>query len=518
MKRMLLIGLLFSIILILSISVTASERTMVVLSELPDDECMLFLEENGIDMPPIFRSESAWLMFARSIIAQVEENPDMVVPYNAYVMHRCVREIKDAVNSYYGNSEIALYLRTRYDETLSSSTAYGGWTDEYGSYGSYVYAIDYYIPYETIWGDSLEYDPGQIWWMLNGNDPEDYYFNEIANAETLKDMVVLDLQKLGYVVSASSTVMPDTIADDHTKLICLRKDEDGVPTGDDSDGNMRYWYDYHFMKLGNDGYWYHKPNQTNPLRYNYLPSYDRIWVNEGYHGYDQEYYCNNGITYESAIWFIEYTTPHVWEYIFWETGEHIERCTICGEERLADCQWGTTAVYVGLNSHQYTCKLCGGLGNSELCTKEYKHFEDDADHHWHLETCTVCNSPNGPHEVCTIEIIDNGDGTHTTACGVCGFERTAACKYQCNYSGSGSTHTTTCADCDHSVTEACTFVCRYAGRVNGKNTHINVCSSCGYSALGATQCMYNSSGVCRFCKTPESYSPINRGKEEILTE
>lgn len=519
MKKIILAVLTLCILSFFCIAVTASENTLPKLSELSDEECMRFLEENDIEMPPIFLSESAWLTFARSIIAQVEGNPDMVIPYNAYVMQHCVSEIKDAVNAYYGVSEINVYANVRSNDVSPSSTVYGSWTDDYMEYGCYVYAIDYYIRYETEYGDSLEYDPGHIWWIGNGNSYADYYFNRVANAETIADLVVLDLQELGYTVTIRSTTRPNTTVNSHTKLICLRKDNDGVPTGDDSNGEMTYWYDYHMMKLGADGYWYHKPSQTNPLRYNYTPSNDRIWVKEGYQGYDQEYYCHPGITYESEIWFIEYTTPHVWEYVFWESGQHIERCTICREERLADCQWGSVD-YVGLNCHQFTCELCGGLGGNTACTRAFRHYEDDANNHWHLETCTVCNYPDGPLEDCTIEIADNGDGTHTTACSVCGFEETADCDYQCTYTGDGSTHThtTTCSGCDHSETENCTFAIRYNGYVDGHNTHINACTECGNSPFDAVQCTYNSSGKCRFCGTFENYVPINREKEELLKE
>lgn len=42
------------------------------------------------------------------------------------------------------------------------------------------------------------------------------------------------------------------------------------------------------------------------------------------------------ITYDSEIYFIEYTTPHVWEVEYYGmtsggTHQHISRCTVCGD-------------------------------------------------------------------------------------------------------------------------------------------------------------------------------------------
>lgn len=503
MRKIYWLTIVLAIVLSFAVKTDALEPAR--LSELSDDDCVAFLESNNIEIPETYDDSMSWMPFIHAIIEIVENEPTAEFAFGYGVALEFAYEIKTAVNAYYGIDNIAT-LSTRSSEILRDNTVHGSWLPEYDGFNCYAYAIDYYEY-------GRETTPGIFDWIKHdGNPKENFRYNWLANAYTVAGWVVDDLVALGYTVTNFSDTLPATDVADHTHLICVRTD---------LDGELLYGYrDFHFMKFGKDGYWYHKPGRTNPLRYKYTPSNDRIWVAESYNGATNTYSRTEEFTYDSEIWFIEYTTPHVWEYVFWESGQHIERCTICGEERLADCQWGS-AAYVGLNCHQFTCELCGGLGGNTACTRAYSHMYDETSgNHAHIEACTVCNYTGNLPENCTITVTGNGDGTHTTACAVCGFSEVADCDYQCTYTGDGSTHThtTTCSGCDHSETESCTFAIRYNGYVDGHNTHINACTECGNSPFDAVQCTYNSSGKCRFCGTFENYVPINREKEELLKE
>ncbi|MCM1289871.1 MAG: hypothetical protein NC132_03450 [Corallococcus sp.] len=78
---------------------------------------------------------------------------------------------------------------------------------------------------------------------------------------------------------------------DNQELICVRV------------GSL----DYHFMRYDKQtNAWYHKPGKTAVLKYKFVPSYDRIWINENsYKG--TESVGKDIYNYNSAIKFIRYT-------------------------------------------------------------------------------------------------------------------------------------------------------------------------------------------------------------------
>lgn len=81
-------------------------------------------------------------------------------------------------------------------------------------------------------------------------------------------------------------------------------------------GNGRY--DYHYMRLNRNGRWYHKPDGTAVLSYDYQPVNSRPWTNEALAaGFD---YCEPNITYDSEIYYIIYQESHNSTYRF--TGNH----------------------------------------------------------------------------------------------------------------------------------------------------------------------------------------------------
>lgn len=204
---------------------------------------------------------------------------------------------------------------------------YGSWSNSFTQYNCYGYAVGYY--------DLI--NPGHIAWMNEGHDYDDYVYNATAKLAFIATWVKNDLESLGYSVEFPTTTRPDMTVTAHTHLICLRRAE-----------NLSH--DFHFMKLGQDGDWYHKPGQTNPLKYKYVPSNSRVWICEGYDGVDDVYFYDSSYLYDSTIFYIEYTTPHEWEYVYCGSGQHINTCTICEE---------TTGAAISCTYLNDVCRICG---------------------------------------------------------------------------------------------------------------------------------------------------------------
>lgn len=311
------------------------------LSELTDDECIAFLKSSGVEIPALFEEESTWAVFIRSTIEQVEENPHVSFPYGYTVLANFANDIKRAVNEYYGSTQMTQYNLPRSTNILKDNVVCGSWNDSYLNYTCYAYAI----------GDTVMRDPGQYYWISMGNSASTYIYIDNASISTIASWIEDDLESLGYTVGSVTTTNPNTNVNGHTKLICVRKDNNTVLAGYDQNGNAVYIYDYHLMKLNADGYWYHKPGDTNPLRYKYTPTNSRIWVSEGYKGAENTYFRYEDFTYDSAIYFIEYTTPHDYEHKYCGSGQHIKTCTIC----QATTGIASNCIYVNGR-----CKVCKG--------------------------------------------------------------------------------------------------------------------------------------------------------------
>ena len=217
----------------------------------------------------------------------------------------------------------------------------GSWSDDYLTYNCYGYAIDYH--------DKI--NPGEIEWKNLGNTA-DHLFSIDANVLTLAYDVCDDLESMNYTVSTPSLTLPSVTVSEHTRLICIRKDNDGS--------------DFHFMKLEEDGYWYHKPGLTNPLRYTHILSSAHVWLGEWYFQVDgtDVYLQDFDHSYESEIYFITYSIPHTNEYYkyFGSTGNthyHIKSCRECGESI------GSKIACVYKNGSS-TCTACKHNKNSVI--------------------------------------------------------------------------------------------------------------------------------------------------------
>lgn len=307
MKKLLCLSIVFMFVFLLSNSATAVSENSVVLSELSDEECVAFLKSHGVEIPNIYEDEIMCVPFARTVIIYVEEDPNAEFIFNYHVLEEFANDIKIAVNQYYGVNNMARGV-VSYENILEDNTLHGDWKNEYANYRcySYILGIDYYV------------QPGEIDWEDSGSTGDFEYNYSGASVLRIAQLTSADLVSLGYTVTYFDTTIPNTQVSSHTHLICTRK---GTGT----------FTDYHFMKLGHDGYWYHKPGRTNPLKYIHVPTIDNAWVVEGYDGITGKYSRYEEYQYDSEIYFIEYTTPHTHAYAPCGVDQHILTCTICGQ-------------------------------------------------------------------------------------------------------------------------------------------------------------------------------------------
>jgi len=262
------------------------------LSEMTDEECIDFIKDNNIEIPEGYADSGA---FVHDVIRSVEEKPNIEFAFNYNVTLNFAENIKALVNNYYGvrESDIALFTSSadRYElkynwvqnENGDWVSSGGVWNYLWKYYNCYAYAIG-----ETenvpMCQDCYAYQPGDF-----GGTGE---FNRDEDKCSIYDLALIvrdDLVALGYDVYVSKQE-PTEIASNQT-LICVRRGPS----------------DYHFMRKNfSDGYWYHKPGKTAPLKYKYSPE-QFVWRVEysenGREGNDKTRF------YDSDIYYITFGTP-----------------------------------------------------------------------------------------------------------------------------------------------------------------------------------------------------------------
>jgi hypothetical protein len=282
-------------------SASASARTLTnylsaqPLSEMTEEECLEFIIQKGVEIPDVLVNPELGA-FVKSIIREAEHNPDAPVGFSYTVTHDFVESIRAAVNGYYGTAQrnspalrSIFYLQNSW--VLNNfgvwSNSSGYWDPAWANYNCYSYAIDR----TDSW-----YNPGDF--AHHGNNSGIPYMPVEDIAQLVKD----DLEFLGYSTVNITDTAPDPASlEPYQKLICVR-------TGPYIDGYGLWngYKDYHFMQYNReDGYWYHKPSETAPLKYKHHPS-DYIWTDESsFKGIEIEHH----IEYNSDIWYIVYSVP-----------------------------------------------------------------------------------------------------------------------------------------------------------------------------------------------------------------
>ena len=166
-------------------------------------------------------------------------------------------------------------IATQADSTyvLQDSVVLGGWSDDYLHYNAYGYVLGLT---ETF------YEPG----LFSGYEHHKDYALATMVFHVIED---LKCDELGYKCVRITSDRPTSVAAGES-CFCFRKGP----------------RDFHMMKLVN-GAWYHKPANTIPLRYKYVPSNDRVWTNEGVL-FDEV--MKPHLTYDSDIVYFLYKQEH----------------------------------------------------------------------------------------------------------------------------------------------------------------------------------------------------------------
>ena len=285
------------------------------LSELSFEEQVAFVENNGIDWPPFMDAENFRESLPR-IIKKIEEDPDCTFAYNYCESLFFAEKVKKAVNEYYhrnqtGHSERSV-LYTLVDSTVTTS-----WNNSFEGYNCYAYAIDY-----TSYGSPLSpaplpfyYYPGCFSGITSYNLSKSIYQQAL---DVKSDLMSNSLGSHNCIIV---TATRPTSLYSGQEAICIRKGPD----------------DYHFMRK-NSTYWYHKPDGTIPLKFNYTNPGYKVWTNE-YVNYTGAHEPETN--YNSSIYYILYRNAHG-SLIYEWTGDHYHsgtkhyyqygyRCNICGE-------------------------------------------------------------------------------------------------------------------------------------------------------------------------------------------
>lgn len=312
------VSLLMVLMLCMGI-MTANAEEMQTLSEMSDVECIAFLHENEVTIPRWHETELEWAPFIKAVILRVEENPNVTFGFGHTDLLDFAEDIKTAVIAHYGFNVNMRASGSSTTNILEDNWVSGTWSSAYSSYNCYAYAI----------GETNRLNPGE----LSGNTSAG-----TLDAYTLATYAKADLEALGYHGVYISSALHTT--SNVEKVICFRTG------GWYDDDNLCMTNDYHVMCCDYDGYWYHKPGGTNPLKYKYTPNY-KNWIYEAFDG--TTYERNESVRYTSTIWYVIYE-PHIYKYTYCGNSRHILTCTTCGV---------TTGSAVSCSMSGNTCRVCG---------------------------------------------------------------------------------------------------------------------------------------------------------------
>lgn len=99
MKRVLSLIIVAVMVLALCFSASAQGGQQI-LSEMPDEELLAFLEESGVVIPEVYESDEDCIAFVRYVIGKVEEDYSARFHYGATYLASFAESIKAAVVEY----------------------------------------------------------------------------------------------------------------------------------------------------------------------------------------------------------------------------------------------------------------------------------------------------------------------------------------------------------------------------------------------------------------------------------
>lgn len=193
-------------------------------------------------------------------------------------------------------------------------------------------------------------------------------------------------------------------------------------------------------------------------------------------GYNPSVQCKEWRIYYYATFKIP-NVPRTYDadMLYYQTGESDEYVVI---EPTKDHQVDDNGfTSLGNGKHSGTCKLCGDPFAVD-CTDFTLTDNGDGTH---SEVCNVCGYKKNTVAHSFSGYNSNGDGTHTAVCSVCGATDTKNCENYSYPEHNVAGHKKVCADCGYVVaaSEAHDFG-SYTD--NGDGTHSKTCTLCGQTA------------------------------------
>ena len=185
-------------------------------------------------------------------------------------------------------------------------------------------------------------------------------------------------------------------------------------------------------------------------------------------------------TYQNTSVGVGHVYNTVWSM---DAGSHWFACGNCGQQQPGTLETHDFSAVRdnGDGTHSSFCTVCGYTEESaeeHYCSDGW---QSDGTDHW--KVCDDCGAVY-ESESHSLICVDNGDGSHNAACSICGYvASTATHSSTAGWAWSASGHWKVCDDCGVSF-DAAAHALGYVA--NSNNTHSLVCSICGHvEATGA---------------------------------
>ena len=175
---------------------------------------------------------------------------------------------------------------------------------------------------------------------------------------------------------------------------------------------------------------------------------------------------------------------HVYNTVWsMNAGSHWFACGNCGQQQPGTLETHDFSAVRdnGDGTHSSFCTICGYTEESaeeHYCSDGW---QSDGTDHW--KVCDACGAVY-ESESHSLSCVDNGDGSHNEACNICGYvASTASHSSTAGWAWSASGHWKVCDGCGAEF-DRDTHKIDYAD--NGNGTHSRMCDVCGYVEETAT--------------------------------
>lgn len=286
----LVVSLLFSLFAFPASAVATNEYDF---SNFTEADSMAFVEEQNIEIPLKLQQSDYLSVFTHELVLQSYETPNTPFCFNFVETQSYAEEIRLAVRNHMDFAATPMTVSTTsysllYNKVKNSNgvwvTSNGYYNPKWYEYNCYAFSINR-AEQPHFYSTRKQYQPGDM------SDAGTFW--DCSTIDQLAEIIRKDLVDMGYSNISLSSSIP-TI-NSSQELICVR---------------MKYDADYHFMRydIETDA-WYHKPGNTAVLKYNYVPTNDRLWYTE---------YCDDeGVAhpstseYDSSIVYITYSKNQI---------------------------------------------------------------------------------------------------------------------------------------------------------------------------------------------------------------